>query len=103
VVFEIGWGASIPINELWSESVIDLKEVVNRVEEGERQALFRLGNTDIILKCATGETLFCFSHHDSVQMQTRDFGLLQQVRSEWAHSGFALFDKDKGGQWQAVE
>ena len=91
VWFEVGWGASLPMDELWDRTQVDLGEVLNRVRECERNGVFHFGNADIALRGSLCDMSVCFSHHGSVHLKSSDVRVLQEVKDHWIASGFTIY------------
>lgn len=90
VVVMYGWGAKLPNEELWQLLEIPTVQIQEFAAQGEKQGIFELGKSDLIIQTTGKEASLTLCHESDVHFVSGDPLLLETFAEWWRGKGVGL-------------
>jgi hypothetical protein len=89
VSISFGWDSNLPINAMWKDQTVPVKDLLSFVMKSEISGVVQVGEADIFIEAP--EFLFSLSHESDAQVKGRS-DLVQQFARRWEALGYSPYE-----------
>jgi hypothetical protein len=88
---ELGWGATLPTEQLWHQVEVAPKDIPALIRESEAKGVIRLGTSDLIIRSKERAINFTICHDSDIHFVSSDEDLLRTVTALWRAKGWEVY------------
>lgn len=89
ISISFGWSSALPVNAMWKDQTVPVKELLSFVTKSEMSGVVQVGKADIFIEAP--ELLFALGHEGDVQVKGHS-DLVQQFARRWEALGYSPYE-----------
>jgi hypothetical protein len=95
VSISFGWDSNLPIDMMWKDQTVPVRDLVSFVTKGEMSGVFQVGKADVFIDAP--EFVFVLGHEGDAQVKGRS-DLVQQFARRWETLGYSPYEVQQRAQ-----